>query len=102
MVKWSQGSGRRKRSRLRPQDRGTALMYGPNHSWPLVYRVSPGLNQGKGHWSLGLHLALRAGLLALHPKEGGEEAAGLRDGEQGLRRKGNGEGQAGVLVLGRL
>lgn len=63
-----------------------------------MYRVSPGLNQGKGHWSLGLHLALKAGLLALHPKEGGEEAAGLRDGEQGLRRKGNGGGQVGVLV----
>ena len=102
MVKWSRGSGRGKTSGLRPPR--------PRHSpdvWPRP-RLAPcvpcpaGLNQGKGHWSLGLYLALRSGLLALHPKEGGEEAAGLRDGEHGLRRKGDRGGQVGVLVLGRL
>ena len=67
----------------------------------FVHCISTGLKQGKGHLCLGLSMALRAGLLALHPKERGAEAAGLKDGEQGSGEREAAE-QVGCWYLGSL
>lgn len=84
LLKEVQSVAQGEESRFRPWTPGTILppdTWSQPHLTPFPLYLQLGLKQGKGHWCLGLSMALRAELLALYPKERGVEAADWAQGK---------------------